>query len=46
MIHIQNYINGKFSDPIQNEWLDNSCPADGVVYGKLPNSCAKDVQNA
>ncbi|MDG1042782.1 MAG: aldehyde dehydrogenase [Flavobacteriaceae bacterium] len=46
MIHIQNYINGKFSDPIQNEWLDNSCPANGVVYGKLPNSCAKDVQNA
>ena len=46
MIQIQNYINGVFSDPIQNEWLDNTCPADGVVYGKTPNSCAKDVQMA
>jgi aminomuconate-semialdehyde/2-hydroxymuconate-6-semialdehyde dehydrogenase len=46
MIHIQNYINGKFTDPIQNEWLDNICPADGLVYGKLPNSCTKDVQIA
>ena len=46
MIHIQNYINGGFTDPIKNEWLDNICPADGLVYGKLPNSCTKDVQIA
>ena len=44
MIHIQNYINGGFTDPIKNEWLDNICPADGLVYGKLPNSCTKDVK--
>jgi len=46
MIHIQNYIEGAFSDPIQNEWIDNICPADGLVYGKIPNSSSKDVQAA
>ena len=46
MIHIQNYIDGAFSDPIQNEWLDNVGPADGLVYGKIPNSSSKDVQTA
>jgi len=46
MIHIQNYINGAFSDPIKNEWLDTSCPANGIVYGKLPNSSSNDIQNA
>ena len=46
MIQIQNYINGVFSNPIQNEWLDNISPADGVVYGKIPNSSSEDVQVA
>ena len=46
MIHIQNYIDGVFSDPIQNEWIDNIGPADGLVYGKTPNSSSKDVQAA
>ena len=46
MIHIQNYINGVFSDPIQNEWIDNIDPADGLVYGKIPNSSSEDVQVA
>ena len=46
MIQIQNYINGVFSNPIQNEWLDNISPDDGVVYGKIPNSSSEDVQVA
>ena len=33
-MNIQNYINGKCHDPIQNEWIDNYCPANGKVYGK------------
>ncbi|NNC45325.1 MAG: aldehyde dehydrogenase [Winogradskyella sp.] len=43
---IKNYINGKFHDPIHNDWLDNYCPADGDVYGQLPNSTKEDVDNA
>jgi aminomuconate-semialdehyde/2-hydroxymuconate-6-semialdehyde dehydrogenase len=43
---IQNYINGQFENPINNEWLDNYCPADGEVYGQIPNSSKEDVENA
>ncbi|MGA1226852.1 MAG: aldehyde dehydrogenase [Tamlana sp.] len=43
---IQNYINGKFENPIQDNWLDNYCPANGEVYGKLPNSSTEDVEQA
>jgi len=46
MHKIQNYINGHFHSPIQNEWLDNYCPANGDVYGQLPNSSKEDVENA
>jgi len=46
MIQIQNYIDGVFLSPIQNEWIDNICPANGLVYGKIPNSGSKDVQAA
>lgn len=43
---IQNFINGKFENPISNEWIDNYCPADGDVYGKIPNSSKEDVEKA
>ncbi len=46
MQKIQNYINGQFENPINNEWLDNFCPADGEVYGQLPNSSKVDIENA
>ena len=46
MIQIQNYIDGTFVNPIQNEWIDNTDPSNGLVYGKIPNSCSKDVQAA
>ena len=46
MDKIQNYINGNFQNPVQNEWLDNYCPANGEVYGQLPNSSKEDVENA
>jgi len=46
MLKIQNYINGQFENPISNEWLDNYCPADGEVYGLIPNSSKEDVENA
>jgi len=43
---IQNYINGSFHNPINNEWIDNYCPANGEVYGQIPNSSIEDVENA
>ena len=46
MIQIQNYIDGKFVNPIQNEWIDNIDPSVGFVYGKIPNSNSDDVQVA
>ena len=46
MTKIQNYINGKFSPPINDDWLDNYCPANGEVYGQIPNSTQADIDNA
>lgn len=46
MKRIQNYINGKFENPISKEWVDNYNPANGEVYGQIPNSSNVDVENA
>ncbi len=43
---IQNFINGKFENPISDEWIDNYCPATGEVYGQIPNSSKVDIQKA
>lgn len=43
---IQNYINGEYSNPVQDNWIDNYCPANGEVYGKIPNSSKEDVNHA
>jgi aminomuconate-semialdehyde/2-hydroxymuconate-6-semialdehyde dehydrogenase len=45
-MNIQNYINGTFQNPISNDWIDNYCPANGDVYGQIPNSSKDDVENA
>ena len=46
MIKIQNYINGQFSNPLANSWIDNYNPSNGEVYCQLPNSNTEDVENA
>lgn len=46
MATIQNYINGHYENPVSNEWIDNYCPANGEVYGQLPNSSKDDIENA
>ena len=46
MIKIQNFINGKYVNPISNNWMDNYCPANGEVYGQIPNSSKEDVEVA
>ncbi len=43
---IKNFINGKFCNPIQNQWIDNFCPANGAIYGKIPNSSSEDIEKA
>ena len=43
---IQNLINGKFVNPISNDWIDNYCPANGEVYGQIPNSSKEDIETA
>ena len=43
---IKNYINGQFVNPVSNDWLDNYCPANGKVYGQIPNSSKEDVDMA
>jgi aminomuconate-semialdehyde/2-hydroxymuconate-6-semialdehyde dehydrogenase len=43
---IQNYINGEFVNPIQNNWIENYNPAIGEVYGQIPNSTKEDVEKA
>lgn len=43
---IKNYINGSFQDHHSNEWLDNYDPTIGEIYGQIPNSNQKDVEEA
>ncbi|MET2985381.1 aldehyde dehydrogenase [Aureibaculum conchae] len=43
---IQNYIDGKFVNPTHNGWLDNINPANGEVYGQIPNSTVEDIEKA
>ncbi|MBJ7879093.1 aldehyde dehydrogenase [Gelidibacter salicanalis] len=45
-MNIQNYINGQFLPPVADEWIDNYCPANGEIYGQIPNSSKEDVDNA
>ena len=45
-MNIQNYINGKFVDPINNNWIDNYNPAKGEVYAQIPNSSKEDIEKA
>lgn len=46
MIVIKNYINGQWADPIGGRYLDNPEPATGLVYSKVPDSDARDVDVA
>jgi aminomuconate-semialdehyde/2-hydroxymuconate-6-semialdehyde dehydrogenase len=43
---IKNYINGKFLEPLSDNWIDNYNPSTGEVYGKIPNSNQDDVEKA
>ncbi len=46
MEKIQNFVNGEYCAPTTGQYIDNFEPATGKVYSLIPNSGAKDVQNA
>jgi aminomuconate-semialdehyde/2-hydroxymuconate-6-semialdehyde dehydrogenase len=46
MEKIQNYINGKLVEPQEGKYIDNINPAEGKVYSLIPDSDAKDVEQA
>ena len=43
---ILNFIDGQFVAPIEGAYLDNYCPRDGLVMGKIPDSSAADIDAA
>jgi aminomuconate-semialdehyde/2-hydroxymuconate-6-semialdehyde dehydrogenase len=45
-VNIKNYINGKFHNPLQDNWIDNYNPSNGNVYGQIPNSTSEDIDKA
>lgn len=46
MDRILNYIDGKHCEPVAGKYLENVNPAEGKVYGTLPDSDAEDVKLA
>ncbi|WP_067149619.1 aldehyde dehydrogenase [Pseudotamlana agarivorans] len=43
---IKNFINGIFTNPTSDSWLDNYNPAIGKVYCQIPNSSKEDIELA
>ena len=41
-----NFINGKFVEPINGEYFENTSPIDGKLIAKYPRSTAEDVEAA
>lgn len=46
MQKLQNFINGHYVSPLNEQYIDNYEPATGQVYSLIPNSDAKDVELA
>jgi aminomuconate-semialdehyde/2-hydroxymuconate-6-semialdehyde dehydrogenase len=45
-MNILNYINGELVAPVSVEYLENINPAEGKVYGNIPDSDSADVEKA
>eukprot|EP01095_Lingulamoeba_sp_RSL-Kostka_P005291 TRINITY_DN16622_c0_g1_i1.p1 TRINITY_DN16622_c0_g1~~TRINITY_DN16622_c0_g1_i1.p1 ORF type:complete len:504 (-),score=221.28 TRINITY_DN16622_c0_g1_i1:23-1534(-) len=43
---INNFINGEFVNPVNDEWIDNYDPSIGKVVSKIANSTKEDVDVA
>ena len=46
MEKLQNFIYGKYCDPVEGNYIDNFEPATGKVYSQIPNSSEADVERA
>lgn len=46
MEKLQNFIDGKYCDPLDDQWLDNYVPSTGEHSQQIPASNAKDVEQA
>ncbi len=46
MKRIQNFIQGRFKDPVSKSWFENINPATGQGYSEVPDSQAEDVDKA
>ena len=46
MEKIKNYINGELVSPLQNKYIENKSPINGLVYSLVPDSDKKDVEMA
>lgn len=46
MLTLSNYIQGELVVPASGEYLENFNPAEGKVYSLIPDSDARDIQNA
>jgi aminomuconate-semialdehyde/2-hydroxymuconate-6-semialdehyde dehydrogenase len=44
--HLENYIGGNFIAPLSGNFIDNTNPATGEVYGQVPASNEKDIEAA
>jgi aminomuconate-semialdehyde/2-hydroxymuconate-6-semialdehyde dehydrogenase len=43
---LENFIDGQFTAPLSGAFLNNINPATAEVYGRVPNSNAKDIDGA
>lgn len=46
MDKIQNFIGGKYLDPVKRKYIDNYEPGKGEVYSQIPNSTQEDLDLA
>ena len=46
MTKIQNFIDGRFVQPVGGKYLDNIEPATGKPYSQVPDSNGRDVELA
>ncbi|MBP7093744.1 MAG: aldehyde dehydrogenase [Candidatus Kapabacteria bacterium] len=46
MLHIRNYINGHYCDPVGDVWIENVNPSTGEVYSLVARSTQIDIDAA
>jgi len=46
LIHVENYIDGKFSRAADDRHLDSYDPSTGSVWATIPDSDVSDVERA